>query len=261
VSCATGEYELVGIFHAGYTGGSAMNVVVGIDQVREMMATLKRVPRNHRDDDVALDGTSRAAVQAALGPAKEMFFPFGPAVALVRGSAPDGTLLFAVFAKDFPFAAEPLLVIEDLPGPAHAFGEVGRTWFGSARGLKAYDRASLDAETQQQTARVLEALRGDAVDHAAYRRASADDLGTRQASDRVRRMSKALSRTATTRGDTFQIVADLADKLAPPAGERGTTLGALAVAARPPDRPAGDLHAGRELPERHEGPAQPHVVQ
>lgn len=33
VSCATGEYELVGIYHAGYTAGSALNVVVGIDQV------------------------------------------------------------------------------------------------------------------------------------------------------------------------------------------------------------------------------------
>ena len=84
-----------------------------------------------------------------------------------------------------------------------------------------------------------------------------DDLGSGAKDEQ----DAALSRTATTRGDTFQIVVDLAHKLAPPAGERGTTLGALAVAARPTDQPAPDLRAGRELPERHEGPAQPHVVQ
>ena len=31
LSCATGEYELVGIYHAGYSEGAALNVVVGID--------------------------------------------------------------------------------------------------------------------------------------------------------------------------------------------------------------------------------------
>ena len=35
ISCKTGEFELVGVYHAGYTHGSALNVVVGIDQVRE----------------------------------------------------------------------------------------------------------------------------------------------------------------------------------------------------------------------------------
>ena len=42
VSCKTGEFELVGIFHGHYTGGSALNVVVAIDQVRDMVASLKR---------------------------------------------------------------------------------------------------------------------------------------------------------------------------------------------------------------------------
>jgi S1-C subfamily serine protease len=235
VSCATGEYELVGVFHAGYTGGSAMNVVVGIDQVREMMTTLKRVPRSHRED-VVLDGTSRAAVQAALGTTMEMFFPFGPAVALVRGG-PDHALYFAVFARDFPFNPEPIFVIEDVPAVAGSFGEPGRIWFGSTRGLKAYERASLDADAQQQAARTLEALRGDAFNHAAYRSANMSDLGSRQASDRVSKMSAALTRTATTRGDVFQAIADLADKLAPLTGERGTTLSAIAYAPPPAPHP------------------------
>jgi serine protease Do len=246
VSCATGEYELVGIFHAGYSAGSALNVVVGIDQVREMMTTLKRGPRSHRDDALVLDGASRAAVQAALGPTGEMFFPFGSAVAVVRGAA-DGALLFAVFAKDFPLNAEPLFVAEDLPGATNAFGKAGRTWFGSARGLKAYDRSSLDADGQQQAARVLDALRSDAFSTFAYRGANAPDLGSRQDSDRARRMGKALSRTTATRGEILAGITELADKLALAAGEKGTTLASLASIAsgapRPPTVPPADRPA------------------
>src|SRR5438552_9628422 len=42
VSCATGEYELVGIFHAGYSRGSSLNVVVQIDQARDFLTFLKK---------------------------------------------------------------------------------------------------------------------------------------------------------------------------------------------------------------------------
>jgi S1-C subfamily serine protease len=231
VSCTTGEYELVGVFHAGYSAGSALNVVVGIDQVRDMMTTLKRTPRSHKDDAVAMDATSRASVEAALGSAGEMFFPFGPTAALVR-RGPDGGLVFAVFGRDFPITVDPLFVVEELPpAAAVSFGQLGRTWFGSPRGLEAYDRASLDADTQQQAVRALEALRSDAVSYAVYRTANGPDLGSRQASDRMRRMSRTLSRTTASRVDLFQGLADLAERLAPPPGERGQNLDMIALGA------------------------------
>jgi serine protease Do len=234
VSCTTGEYELVGIFHAGYSAGSALNVVVGIDQVREMMTTLKRTPRSHRDDPLPLDAAARSALQGALGRAGEMFFPFGPAVALARGSA-DGALLFALFARDFPSNADPIFVAEDLPSAVGPFGKPGRLWFGSGRGLAPCDRAGLDAEAQQQAAHLLDALRGDAVSYAVYRQANGTELGSAQASDQSRRIGKALSRTTAARGDLFQGVVDLAERLAPAPGETGTTLAAIASAgAQPP---------------------------
>jgi serine protease Do len=61
-SCKTGELELVGIYHAGYLLGSALNVVVGIDQLRDLMTTLKRTPRSHGDGAVALDDAARATL-------------------------------------------------------------------------------------------------------------------------------------------------------------------------------------------------------
>ena len=56
VSRVTGEYELVGVFHAGYSQGSALNVVIGIDQVRDLMTTLKRSAPEHQPELVALNG-------------------------------------------------------------------------------------------------------------------------------------------------------------------------------------------------------------
>ncbi|HEY6477336.1 MAG TPA: serine protease, partial [Polyangia bacterium] len=101
VSCATGEYELVGIFHAGYTEGSALNVVVGIDQIRDLMTTLKR---SSRDPDAVASAPTAAArmqLEAGLGAESETFFPFGPLVAAVRGR-PAHNLLFIIYSREFP---------------------------------------------------------------------------------------------------------------------------------------------------------------
>src|SRR6476661_2392236 len=45
VSCKSRQMELVGIYHAGYKGHGALNVVVGIDQLTEFMHKKKRIPR------------------------------------------------------------------------------------------------------------------------------------------------------------------------------------------------------------------------
>ena len=41
ISCKSGEPELVGIYHAGYSEAQALNAVVAIDQLREAMETLR----------------------------------------------------------------------------------------------------------------------------------------------------------------------------------------------------------------------------
>jgi serine protease Do len=233
VSCATGEYELVGIYHAGYTAGSALNVVVGIDQVRDLMSTLKRSPHAHENPPITVDTAARTAVQAALaapaalGAANELFFPFGSQVALVKGAS-GGRLLFAVLPKDFPMATEPALVLEDLPATgAGAFGEPGRVWFGSPRGLRAYDRRDLDADATGSVSRLLDALRADAAAHVAYRAARVQDAGSRQSDDHARRMAADLGRVAASRADLLQSTAELADRLSPQPGETGVAFASL----------------------------------
>jgi serine protease Do len=232
ISCATGEYELVGIYHAGYVGGSALNVVVGIDQVRYLMTTLKRSGPPADGAGLALDRASREQLDEALGATRELFFPFGGHAAMVRAGA-DGALVFAVWGRDFPSDDTPLVVVEDLPPPDEAsFGALGRLWFGSPRGLKARDAAALDAGAREDVEALAKALRGDALARATYRATAAAEGASRQSSEKARRAARALARLAAGRADLAQIAEDLAERLGPAAGERGSTI-AEALAPTP----------------------------
>jgi serine protease Do len=269
VSCATGEYELVGVYHAGYTAGSALNVVVGIDQVREMMTTLKRVPRAHREDAPTFDAAARATLRSGLGPAHQMYFPFGPNVAVAR-ERPDGAVLYAVFPKTFPVSVDPSFVAEEAaPSSAGAMHDDVRFWFGSARGLKPYDLGALDPEAASTATLTWHALRDDAYSYAVFRQAAAGELGSRQASDQLRRTSKALGRRTAARADALATLNDLAEKLAPSGGGSSTTFTALAYAS--PDRavaqttpvaseaaPTADAVSGPPEPSTSLRPRPPH---
>jgi len=227
ISCATGEYELVGVYHAGYTAGSALNVVVGIDQVRDLMTTFKKTPGARKNEGIPGD---RSGLEAALGAGREMFFPFGSLVAEARGRA-DGSLLFVVFPKSFPFAAEPVLVAEDLaPRREGDFGQPGRTWLGSSRGLRGLDPAGLDADAQAELGALLDSLRADATATALYRTADQRGSTSRQSSDSTSRMSKALSRVAASRADLVRQLTDLAERLGPQPGETGARLADILAA-------------------------------
>jgi hypothetical protein len=233
ISCTTGEYELVGVYHAGYTEGSALNVVIGIDQVRDLMTTLKRTPKEHEGGAIVVDGPARMMVTAALKPLGEMFFPFGAQVAVVREAG--GDLLFAVYPKDFPVTSEPLLVIEDRPAQTlTSFGELGDVWLGSARGLKRSEPASLGIDGVAQIGRTLDALRADAIGHASYRGTPEAGVTSRQANEQRKRAAKALARVASSRADLWQTVVELADRLGPQQDEGATTLAAVLSEGRRP---------------------------
>lgn len=224
VSCKTGEFELVGVYHAGYTGANALNVVVGIDNLRNLMTTLKRKPRPHADGPLALDPAARARLMRDSPSVLESFFPFGPLAALVlqRG---DGTLIFALFPRNFPLHTEPIAVFEDRPKIGE-FGDLGRIWFGAPQGLKEYQRSDFDAETLGQVNRVLDGLRHVSIAALDYRAAVGEASGSREQFERMSRLERELARAAETRGDLAQITVDLADHFGP----RGTdAVGTLAA--------------------------------
>ncbi|HZS39617.1 MAG TPA: trypsin-like peptidase domain-containing protein [Polyangia bacterium] len=233
VSCATGEFELVGIYHAGYSAGSALNVVVGIEQLRDLMTTLKRSPLAHGKSPLALDLAARARLEQAARAAIDPFFPLGPLTAAVRTRA-DGALVFAVYSNRFPFASHPIFVYEDLPEPV-GFGAAGRAWFGDARGLKPYARATLDAEAQAQLARSIDALRRDALGFFDYRESARKADGSREQFERRARLQRTLERAVEARRPLVQELQDVADRLAPRTNEAREQLDAALTA--PPAKP------------------------
>jgi serine protease Do len=253
VSCKTGEFELVGIYHAEYTRGAALNVVIGIDQVLPLMNTLKRTPRGHSGEPLALGGRDRMILLEAARGQVEPFFPFGPLAAVVR-ARPDGGLVFELFSREFPFKSHPILVLEDLPPhTSGVFGEPGRVWFGGPQGLKGYTRADLDTDAQAQVARLHDALRRDALAAFAYRAASRDASASRERYETASRLERSLSRAASQRRELTPVATDLAEHLSPRPGERAAPLADAFAPAQAGSATSGPEPAAAARDERDVG--------
>jgi serine protease Do len=222
VSCRTRELELVGIFHAGYSD-SALNVVVGIDQVRPLLDTLKRGPRRPVDPNL-LDSSARQRIVASLARSYEPEFPFGVTVAAVR-ARPDGALVFEILPRQFPVRTQPVLVVEDVPVTSPSeFGRLGRIWVGDGRSLRSVDRAELDSETLASLDRLLDGLRRDADLVARLRIAEAAASATRERFDEAGRRETAVSRIRNTRAEAAQWALDFAERLSGSEHELDATL-------------------------------------
>jgi serine protease Do len=226
VSCKTGEFELVGMYHAGYTGANALNVVVGIDNLRDLVTTLKRKPHAHPEGGtIALDPAARARLMRDSPSVMESFFPFGSLAALVLQRS-DSTLVYALFPKNFPLHTEPIAVFEDRPKIGD-FGDLGRIWFGAPQGLKEYKRGDFDAETLAQINRLLDGLRHISLAALEYRAAVGEASGSREQFERMSRLERSLSRAAELRGDLAQLAMDLADHFGPKGNDAVSTLASV----------------------------------
>ncbi len=226
ISCATGEYELVGVYHAAYTRGAALNVVVGIDQIRDLMTTLKRSPRAKTDVVELSSPADRARLLGAAKLEPEPFFPFGPLTAAVRVS-PDGALLFEIFDEEFPMRVVPLMVLEDAEIPVSDGGVRApdyRVFFGGLRGLKGYSWSTLDAEAMALVEKMREALRHDALLAFDVRAGQLERNKSRERFDALTRLERKLKKMVTVRKDLTSALDDLADRLGPSDGEAGLTL-------------------------------------
>ena len=234
VSCKTGEFELVGIFHAHYVGASALNVVVAIDQVRDLMTTLKRSPRP-TDHSLELDAAARARlIESARADPDPPFFAVGPLVASLHVRR-DGAMVFALFASDFPRNSHPLLALEDLAGEdPKAFGTLGAVYLGGATGLHPYPTTNSDAEVHALLSRSLIALRKSAIAAIDCRAASRTAADSRPAFDRVAVKKRALAVMLDAQRDTAQSVMDLISRETSKATGSAIRLGEIEADPPPP---------------------------
>lgn len=212
---------------------------VGIDQIRDLTTTLKRPPGRSAAAVRALGPADRERVRAAFGGDGAVpLFPFASLVAGAR-RRPEGGVLFEVFSRGFPLREDRLLVLEDRPADG-GFGEPGRLWLGGARGLRAIERATLDAEAHAQLDRIVGRLRRAAVQVAEHRGPAGVD---HKAVERRQGIERAMRRQEPLDRDAAQVLAEPAERFEPDAEAPASRYADVLSAVRGVDPSAAALAA------------------
>ncbi len=229
VSCATRELELVGLYHAGYREGASLNVAIGIDQLRDIITTLK--PRSRTNAKAGPSAPERARVEAALsGPASVPYVPFGQLTVGVRRGA-SGVLLYDIFGKRFPLTDRRLFVIEDQAQPG-AFGLVERSWAGGNKGLCELKLDKLEDGDRALFTRTINSIREHLLRTVRYRELDGSTDKSYARYEKQRAVENEVQRTEGTRRDLSRLLSDFAERLPPDA--LGTCVEPSAIAATPP---------------------------
>jgi serine protease Do len=236
LNCKTGQFELVGMYHAGYKEASALNVVVGIDQLREFMAKKRRIPRAPSDSPV-LAAAERQHLEEGLSETSLPLFEFGglPVVA----ERVDDLLRYHVYSRSFPIDDRRLAVLEDRAAPGK-FGDLGRLLVRGDGGWRDQAAGGLGEDDRDLMVRLGDALHRHMLRVLEYRHMLATQKGTADERHRGRELQKALDRHALAERELVSNFMDLVERLAP--GREGApVVGSLAadagVPAAPPIRP------------------------
>ncbi len=220
LSCKSRDLELVGMYHAGYKGHGALNVVVGIDQLLDFMRKKKRVPRALSADNApgVVGAGDRARLLAALDTGTLPLFDFGGLI--VRVETSDDVLLYHVYGRQFPLDERRSAVLEDLPKDG-AYGELGRVWVqgqlteGKAQGTMSWHQwplAALGADERDLLTRVTESIRLQLLHTIDYRHALANP-GLADERRRGRDLSRVLARDVPLAKDLAANLLDMVDRL------------------------------------------------
>jgi S1-C subfamily serine protease len=214
VSCQSRQMELVGIYHAGYKGHGALNVVVGIDQLTEFMHKKKRVPRALSSDGApgAPSATDRARIKEALASGTLPLFDFGGLI--MHAEVVDDALLYQVYSRQFPLDDRRVVVIEDRADPknAGAFGALGRLWVLSATGWREWPQSELGGDEHDLLARVADSVRLQILHTVDYRRALANPASADERR-KGRDLSRALARDVPGARDLASNLLETAERL------------------------------------------------
>jgi hypothetical protein len=231
-SCRSRELELVGVYHAGYKGHSALNVVVGIDQLTEFMRKKRRIPRA-----LASEGSpgspgvaERTRIKDMLAAGTLPLFDFGGLV--TRVELADASLLYHLYGRQFPLDDRRFVVIEDLAKPA-AFGEMGRLWVLGPTGWREWPPGALGTDERELLGRVVDSIRLQMVHTLDYRRALANP-SVPEERRRGREVSRTIARDVPLARDLAANLLETADRLSAGRDTTPATAGATAAATPPP---------------------------
>jgi S1-C subfamily serine protease len=241
VSCRTRSFELVGIYHAAYREGQSLNVVVGIDEFREMLTTLR--PRKKTVAPAPSASDRRALVHAVARRLTSAFIPFAGYVVEIRIA--QDRLLYDVHPRRFPLVEWRLAVLEDLPGPD--FGTVGRIWYGSEFGLEEKPFSEHTVPEQAQVTRLLEEIRARALQVLHYRHLEVPAKKSRASYERLKALDLEMTRSDAGRKDLIRVFLDIAAHYAPGPSDRVVPLSATTAPPQTSEA-AEPKAAGEEKP-------------
>jgi S1-C subfamily serine protease len=211
LSCKTGELQLVGMYHAGYKGHSALNVVIGIDQIRDFMIKKKRVARAAPEGSPALSAATRKRLRESLAGGALPVFEFGGLNVLAETAGDN--LLYHIYGRDFPLDDRRLAVLEDRPAAA-GFGEIGRLWVRGDTGLRLWSASDLGADEKDLLVRLTDAVRLQLLWVMGYRRS----LAAQNNPDERRRgrdLLRTIERQALPARELASSLVDLVDRIGP----------------------------------------------
>jgi serine protease Do len=235
ISCKTHRFELVGIYHAGYRLGQSLNVVIGIDELRDLMTTFR--PSARRSAPVAgLTPGDRSALLTQVRQGKTTpLIPFGGSVVGIRLA---GTrLLYDFYPRRFPLVDWRVAVFEDLP--SQGFGRVGRTWFGNERGLHEKAFSELKPGEQNTVAQLVDAVRLQAQHVLQFRELEPLAKRTRSHYERLRHVEREVGRGQAARVAAMRALLDMVGLYAPGPNAQGLPISVTtALPASPSPAPA-----------------------
>jgi len=240
VSCATRDLELVGLYHAGYKGHSALNVVIGIDQLVDFMKRKKRVPRALAVDAAGgLGPADRVRLLDSLQSSSLPLFDFGGVV--FRAEARDSTLVYHLYGKQFPLDDRRAIVLEDVPKEG-AFGEVGRLFVPETSGTgpavwRAWPPSALGVDERELLTRAVDSIHAQVLRALDYRAALAN-LASADSRRKGRELSRAIARDAAAAHDLSSALSDMAERLGVGHDSLAPAAGAVSEAPPPPPSPA-----------------------
>ena len=211
-SCKTRDLELVGVYHAGYKGHGALNVVVGIDQLAEFMHKKRRIPRAITEGGPGAPGApERARMRDALAGGTLPLFDFGGL--MVRAENGDGgALLYHFYGRQFPLDDRRAAVMEDLPKDG-TFGELGRLWVFGPTGWREWRPAALGSDERDLLARVGDSVRLQVLHSIDYRKAL-NNPGSPDERRHGRDLSRAIAHDVPVARDLAGNLLDTVDRLA-----------------------------------------------
>lgn len=156
VSCRTGEPELVGVFHAGYTDAAALNVVVAIDQLREELDTLKIPKRDAAQRaEITAQDRDKLVQQLFSEQGHSMTFPFGGRAVIAQLVDPT-TLRFGVLDDDFPLVTRETMTLVDRA--ANGFGTLDSVRVVVDEQVAEAPTTALDPEVREHFDRLYESM-------------------------------------------------------------------------------------------------------